>query len=665
MTRLSIRPTVIRAGPWAHLGVAALIIAAIWIAYANSVNGPFVFDDLASIPANPTLRDLGDLGAVFSPPGQGVTVTGRPWLNASFAVNYAISGLSPRSYHLVNIAIHTMAALLLFGVVRRTLLRPLLAPRFGAAALPLSGTIAVLWALQPLQTESVTYVVQRAESLMGCCYLFTLYAFIRSLDPGRPRVWQIAGWLGCLAGMATKEVMISAPLMIVLYDRILGAGSWADVWRQRSHVHGAFAATWLLLAALVLHADSRGGTSGLGVPVRALDYWATQPAAIVHYLSLALWPNPLVFDYGTPWREGTAPLLAAGAMAAIVLGLGGWLLWKGRPTALLVVWFFAILAPTSVVPGARQTMAEHRMYLALAPVLIALVLSGYRWLRIGPAPWLALAGAVALLTATRNRDYRSELRLWNDTVAKAPTNPWARDNLGKALADAGRHRDALAQHQTAIRLRPYDPKSHFGAGNAWMALQHYANAIAEYREALRHDPAYLEARVNLGIALYTDRQFDAAAQTFAEAIRQHSDRADLHAFLGNALVRTGAMSDAERELRRALELNPRLADAAYNLGALYLQQQKWAEAREALNRSVQVDPHQARTHAALGISFAQLGQLPEAIIAFKAAVRLNPNDPKLHENLAALYHAQGDVGAAESEFATAARTKQSPGDRAR
>jgi len=158
---------------------AGLIVLAAVAAYHNSFAGIFLMDDVDAIVANRTIRQLWPIWEVLSPPCNGETVGGRPLLNLTLAINYAVSGLDVWSYHAVNLVIHIAAALLLLGILRRTFLAPALRDRFGSAATPLALASALLWAVHPLQTESVTYIVQRAESLMGFCYLLTLYCVIR------------------------------------------------------------------------------------------------------------------------------------------------------------------------------------------------------------------------------------------------------------------------------------------------------------------------------------------------------------------------------------------------------------------------------------------------------------------------------------------------------
>ena len=151
-------------------GIFSLLIpAATLLAYANSFSGPFIFDDSTWIELNPHIRHLWPLWDLF-----GATGTGRPVVCLTLALNYAVSGLAPWSYHVANLAIHASAALVLFGIVRRTLQGLRLRDRFGTHANGLAAAVAVCWAVHPLQTESVTYVIQRAESLMGLFLLLTL-----------------------------------------------------------------------------------------------------------------------------------------------------------------------------------------------------------------------------------------------------------------------------------------------------------------------------------------------------------------------------------------------------------------------------------------------------------------------------------------------------------
>jgi protein O-mannosyl-transferase len=360
---------------------ATAIFAAAFLAYANSFGAPFVFDDNSSIRDNPSLRHW--TTAFFPPAEHGLTVSGRPLLNLSLALNYAISGTSVWSYHVVNLFIHALNGCVLFALVRRTLIQSALAPRFARESWWLALATAGLWLLHPLQTESVTYIVQRAESLVALFYLLTLLCFVRATATPGPATlangWLVASVVCALLGMAAKEVMATAPLMVALYDRVFVAGSWREVWRRRRVYYGALAVTWVVLGALVLATGNRGGTAGLGTAVSSLDYALTQISAVTHYLRLAVWPHPLVFDYGRPLVTALRELLVPALVLFPVLITGVVLAWRGRPLGYALMFFFVVLAPSSsVVPVVTQTMNEHRVYLPLAGLMVVFVGAVYR-----------------------------------------------------------------------------------------------------------------------------------------------------------------------------------------------------------------------------------------------------------------------------------------------
>ena len=488
--------TVAGGSPPAAVALAALgIVLAALAAYAGSFSGPFIFDDRQWILENPAIRHL---WTALAAPRSAMT-GGRPVLGFSFALNYALSGTSVWSYHAFNLAIHALAGLALFGLARRTLLQPGLRGRFGAAALPLAFVAAVLWTVHPLQTEAVTYVAQRAESLMGLFYLLTLYCFVRGTGSGRPGAWPALMVAACALGMATKEVMVTAPLMVLLYDRTFVAGSFRAAWRQRRGWYLGLACTWLLLGYLMVGIGRRGIGVDSGTTFTWWTYALTECRVLVQYLGLAVWPHPLVLDYGVaPVKQAVqaAPFAMILAVLAASAAVG---LWRGRGWGYAGAWFFVVLAPSSsVVPVEFQPMAEHRMYLPLAAVIVVVVAAVHalaasrRWLR---ACLLVLAAGFGVLAAARNENYRSELAIWTDTAAKSPHNPRVRNNLGYALTNLGRLADAKVQYEDTLRLDPHYPyaRNNLGfvlekMGEPIEAESPPATGLLAVRERLFEDP---------------------------------------------------------------------------------------------------------------------------------------------------------------------------------
>jgi tetratricopeptide (TPR) repeat protein len=612
-----------------------VIVAAGLIAYHNSFSGPFVLDDYSSIPDNPSIRKLWPLSGPLSPPkGRGLTVEGRPVLNFSFALNYAFGGAKVGGYHAVNLVIHLLGGLTLFGLVRRTLLLPRLAPRFGPSALALAFTAALLWTVHPLQTQSVTYVVQRAESLMGLFFLLTFYFFLRGGEVENRPGWYAASFAACLLGMASKEVMSVAPVLVFLYDRTFLSGTVRAAWKQHRGVHLALASTWLLVFGLAWSTGGRGGTSGFGSGVSWPAYALTQFEAVPHYLRLAFWPSPLVFDYGTPWVQNPwrilpQILLLAALLAGTIVALRRWL-----AVGFLGAWFFAILAPTSLVPGNRQTLAEQRVYLPLAAVIVLVVviahlLAGRR------AMWGfgLLAIGLGAVTIRRNEDYRSELALYRDTVEKRPENAFAQCNLGTTWVTLDRPAEAIPHYEAAIRLRPVYPEAENNLGNALLRLDRVSEAIGHFEEALRQRPDYAEAHAGLGSAWVRSGRWQEAAAQYAEALQLEPAHAEAHNNLANLLVQLNRPEEAVPHYEAALRLEPGYAAARNNFGNLLAQLGRGPEAITHYEEVLRSNPDSAETHFNLGNLLAQQGKEAEAITHFETALRLKPNYSAAHLNL--------------------------------
>src|SRR5580692_767166 len=352
---------------WGTLLASGIVVLAALTAYHNSFSGPFIFDDQKVVTDNPTIKHLAS--ALSPPPDAGTG--GRPLLNLTFALNYALGGMDVWGYHAFNLLIHVLAGLTLFGIVRRTLettrSREILDQNLTSSPVWPAFAVGLLWTVHPLQTEAVTYVVQRAESLMGLFYLFSIYCFVRYAN-GRKSAWVWLSVCSCLLGLGTKEAMVTLPVMVFLFDRTFFSGSFLEAWHLRKRYYLILAATWLPPAMyLIYNSGNRGGAKGFDI---GISWWAwilTQFEAVVSYLRLAVWPHPLVFSYGPSWigaRQAAPYALATVALAAATL----WALVRKPAAGFLGFWFFGLLAPASLVPGISEMMAERRMYLPLAAV---------------------------------------------------------------------------------------------------------------------------------------------------------------------------------------------------------------------------------------------------------------------------------------------------------
>lgn len=655
---------------WMFAGAIVVIVAAI---YASSLRAPFVFDDVGSIVENPTIRRLS--ADALSPP-RGETVTGRPLVNLSLAFNYACGGTSVTSYRVFNISLHALAALLVMGVVRRTLCSPRLAESFSPRAAWLAFLASLLWAAHPLNSEAVLLVVQRTELLCGVFYLLTLYGLLRATEAGaRAAGWLLLSVFSCVLGGLSKEVIATAPILAFLLDRTFLAGSFAEAWRKRRVFYCALASTWIVLGFTAFHA--RAGSAGLGLGVSPWNYLLRQCEALVTYLKLSVWPHPLVLDYGTAVVTSWTSVVVEGVAVLLLLVGTAWAIVRRPVIGFLGAAFFLILAPSSsVIPVVTETIAEHRMYLPLAVLCAYGVVALQSWLRgIGTVAVLALVGAFAVATHLRVHDYRDPLTLWTHSVAHYPQSARAHNNLALELHLLGRDNEARAQFAEALAIDPLYASAHYNLGTLLLDEQHTAEAIQEFESALRVQPDHADAHLSLGNAFMGQGRFADAARHYAEVLRLQPSALDAKYNLGLALASLGQLADAAPHLEAALGTRPDLFEAAYRLGryaeslgrlseaeARYLQtlkaapehfgaraalgallarQSRFAEAETHLREARRLNPHVAEPIANLGNVLLLQGRAAEAIECYEAALEISPNHPGVLRNLEVARNALG------------------------
>jgi protein O-mannosyl-transferase len=606
----------------------AALVVLIAAAYSNSLSGEFVFDDIPAIQDNPTIRSLWPLTEVLSPP-ENSGVGGRPLANLSFALSYAISGANVRGFHVGNVLLHMGSALLLFGIIRRTT-RLLRAPgepeRIGWPFVA-----ALIWSLHPLTTASVDYLSQRTELLMAFFYLLTLAAFVRGIEPSRSggKAWLWFSVMACALGMMSKEVMVTAPLVVLLYDRTFVARSFRGAWRKRWAYYVPLVGTSVVLGWLLTTGLAQRSV-GYGLGVSPVEYALTEARAVMHYLRLAVLPHPLVFDYGAIYRSSTTAVVAIIGL----LGFAGWAATRNWRAGFLAASFFILLAPTSsIVPVAEQPIAENRMYLPLAVlvVLATLAIRAAAGHRAGVV--LSLVAAFSTLTLQRNADFSTELRLWSDTVLKRPENPRAQYNYGITLLDRGRAAQAIPHFERAIWLKPSEPKSHNSLGNALLELGRTQEAANRFAEAVRLQPTYARAWYNYGTALLRLGDTAGAIERLERALRLEPRIAEAHQAMGNVYFEREQQAQAIRYYEAALRINPALADAHYNCGSACLELGRLEEAITHFTAAAKLKPDDAEIRNNLGAAFIRAGRVADSIEQFEQALRLKPDYSDARSNL--------------------------------
>lgn len=639
-------PIELRVGPWLPL----MLVALGSVVYANGLSGPFVFDDIKHIIESPEAQQFA------------LNIrTERPLLFSSLGLNYWLGEFNPLGYKIFNLVVHLLAALTLYDSVRRTLSLPRFPEQFRHSAAGLAFAVAALWVVHPLNTEAVTYIIHRGESMMGLFALLTLYGVLRGAQSNA--LWQAWLWyagavVACTLGFWSKPFMIAVPVVVLLFDRIMLGGTWR-VWAIK---RGAF---YLLLSIPLLWAFGVNSGDALeriktldrsasvdsaapakaaataqpaiavssgspvpdpdfesGYPRRAsvLRYARTQPGVIAHYLKLVFFPYPLCADYfwkpaDTP-RRIIPPVLLIGGLALITC----WALWRWPAWGFLGAAFFLLLGPSSSFIPIEDIATERRMYLPLAAILTLLVLGAWQLLgwasQQGPATAIIAQrqqrrrGLVVLLTVLaiwsgltvlRNFVYADDVEFCERVVQQVPYNSRARVNLARALTNKG-DLSATLQQRAA----------------------HYQLALEFLEEAEPGAPASAYLHAQIGHILAQQAEMEAAVQAPDWEKR-----------------RSTLLKKAERKFQQAVRLNHENALFHINLAVVHELQGSPEDLQSAVRHyqiATQI-PNQSRDQAAtahhrLGRVLAANHQYDDAIKEHKKALAIRPAWFEAQVNLA-------------------------------
>lgn len=546
---------------WRRIGGPLAICLVGVLAYSNCFQGAYIYDDFHAIQQNSYIRSL---RTAFGAPPQS-SLAGRPITAASFALTYALFEYDGRGYHAVNLGIHLLAALALFGVVRRSLQSPALRDRFADSAWTLALATAGLWVVHPLQTQAVTYIIQRSESLVGLFYLVTLYCSIRSMHAGRFSGWTVCAVVACAMGMGTKEVMATTPVTTLLVDALLFARSYRVALLKRWSLYLGLAACWFLLIALMA-TGPRSESVGFGLnEVSALGYFRSQPGVLLHYLMLAIWPRTLVLDYG--WLVASSPVEYM--VPLLIVSAGGlmtaWGVFRRKLWSLLPASFFIVLAPTSSFVPINDLCFEHRMYLPLAAIILAAVLAMFLLLSrlpftaqrpISVAACLLAIAAFVSRTHARNADYHDALHLWSVTVQQRPDNARARSALATEYLNRDRFAESVPHYERAVELEPRNWRYLENLGRAYYKVKRHQESVAAYQKAIELAPWQYTLHFNLGVCFFDMKRYEEAVQSYVQALRCDPKAYQAHFNLANTFQMLGRPREAEAAYRRVLELKP-------------------------------------------------------------------------------------------------------------
>ena len=669
--------------PWVAIIILAFVTLFI---YSNIYHAPFVFDDLVQIEDKTKIRDVGrflSIEQLFAP---------RPLVEFTFALNYKFGKLNVFGYHLVNVFIHMMNAFLVYFIalnIGNLLPYSVKSPISRHSDVSLMALVsALIFVTHPIQTQAVTYTVQRYASMAALFYFLSVLFYIKGRcalqglkrptqgvngqKPGskanptkrtkRKKKAEIKekrengphrstfrlvhmGWFGLaflfgVLAFLCKQNAASLPGVILLIEYIVFDRSWKGWKKKVSWLIPVF----LLMALFILYVSGffRDGfdfgrlledvseLSRETVEVTRWEYLCTQFNVIAIYIRLLFLPFGQNLDYMYPFKEGffdgATPL--AFLFLASIVALGLWCIKKRPAITLGVFWFFITLSVESSIFPISDALFEHRLYLPMFG--FALVVSYLLFdLLQNKKFWMgiisvAVIGYFATATYLRNRVWQDSVTLWSDVLSKNPSNYRAHNNLGNALKDRGDVRGALGHYREALQIKPDFGDVHNNLGNALMRQGKLDEAIAHLQKAVRFEPGYASAYNNLGVALAANGDLKEAHRCFMAALRLKPDFAGAHNSLANTLAKEGKVEKAIRHWSMAIQLNPDYAEPHYNLGITLGRRGALKEAIAHFSEAIRIRPDNAKAHSRLAILLAQKGDLDGALKHFAEALKINP-----------------------------------------
>jgi len=696
-----------------HLaGILGIVVLGLAV-YANAFSVPFMFDDIPNIVNRAAIRQLSNFNSLSGEIGSIIYIRTRFISHLSFALNYAMNGLNATGYHLFNITVHILNALLVYRLVMLSLKTPGMrhfrtefgpepsgserARRYGNM-IALAG--ALLFVCHPVETQAVTYITQRFASLATLFYLLAVVLYVQArIEDGikegpqkdgarnaglsrfrRPALY-VLSLTAVVVAMKTKEISFTVPIMLALYEVMFFEGPA----RRRLPALLPFFGTLAIIPLAMLGAAQPAGslTGEVSEAARSLssvsraDYLFTQFRVIATYMRLLLFPVNQNVDYDYPVYHS---LLSPAAFLPLllltaVLGFGVFIYLRYRNTAPLsrlisfgIFWFFIALSVESSIIPITDIIFEHRVYLpsvgfflaaAAAMVSVKIRLDKERpgWGRPAVGAFAVIVLFLSLAAHMRNRVWQDEANFWKDGVKKSPGKARIHNNLGFSYRAMGRIDEAIGELKTAIRLEPDYPEAHNNLGTAYDDKRLTDEAIAEYKTAIRLKPDYAEPHNNLGAAYESKGLSDEAIAEYETAFRLKPGYVEPLFNIACAYEAKGMTDKAIEQYHAALRMNPDYKEAHNNLGMAYASKGLSDKAIEEYKIALRLKPDYAEARNNLGKAYASTGLVDLAIIEFQEALRVKPAFAEARNNLGNIYALKGKWDRAKAEFREALRVK--------
>lgn len=634
--------------------------------YWHTLDYPFVFDDYQNIVENPHIRLTSLNWEGLQQAATSSNLRERPIANLSFALNYYFGDYSPRGYRLVNVLLHGLTAFFVYVFCRLTIL--LARPNDdddGVAAFPdiLAGIIALLWLVHPLQTQSVTYIVQRMNSMAVCFYMGALCLYIigRRCRSGSSQAWCYTGAVAVwLIAMGSKQIAFTGPFVVLLYEWYFFR-KLSIAWLKKYAVYvvmSMIAATVLGLALIQYNPINK-----VRETYRLRDFTMeqrllTEPRVVIYYVTQLLAPHPSRLNLDHDFTISTSPFTPLTTLPAILalcaaLVLAVVIARRDRLLSFCILWFFIHLAIESSFV-ALEIAFDHRMYMPAVGCLLGIVYGLHRIKPIQRHGHVAavVVGIVALLfifwTYQRNLVWSSALTLWEDCAGKSPNKARTQNNVGMELAKLERYGEAKERLQTAVDLDPNYYKAYTNLGIVYAKLGQYDQAIASYNKALKSLPEDAASHNNLASAYRETGHWQLSQTHYQRAIKADPYHLDAHIGLGNVYMEmSSAFDDARSLFDHALTFSPDNPQLYNNIGIAYAREKKFERAKEYFAKALAHGPATAEVLCNLANVHRDTGRHGDAVDYYEKALASDSTFVKAAYNAGRMLLSQDEPAAAE------------------
>jgi len=632
-----------------------------FIIYSHTYTAPFIFDDIRNISNNPFIRvtdfSIDSLRMILNSP-----LKYRPVANFSFALNYYFHQYGLFGYHFTNIIIHIITGILIFFLFKSTLIinEKYSPARFGDTDQPFIVPLlsALIWLVHPINTQSVTYVVQRMTSLATMFYLLSLLFYVTARNhqvrqheknPEEPDKSPIVIWL-CYTGsfvsgicaLASKEISATLPFFVLLYEWFFFQ-NFRNIWSHKQ-IRKIF--ILVILTGLVISIFI-----GVSVMDKILSLYDHQDfnlfqrvlselRIVIYYISLFIFPHPwrLNLDHDVPLSFSlTAPVttLLAGISIVLIICFIFRTIKRHRLVAFAILWYFGnLVIESSIIPLAL--IFEHRTYLPFVMVALATVYLIFEMIKPKWIPIFFLVCIICLFSFwshQRNIIWQNELSLWNDCVKKSPNLARPNYNIGNYLKDYGRTNDSISYYKKAITIDPQYKKAYNNLGEVLLAQNNFETAIFYFKKALAIDEHYSLAYINIGKALAKQGNIEKAIFYTKKGLVIAPTTPSLYANLGGLFLNQNKVKEAIAILKKGLRIDPNNYEIQINLGNALLRQGQTEEAVNYLNRGLNLNSNDIIGLNNLGNALTARKQFDQALIYFQKALTISPENPIIHYNI--------------------------------